>query len=182
MHLIDMIRLDHYLLMNEVKRIQSTKKLTCLSVNIFLDNLIKHIDAENEFLHQELKKNDEFHFYFLEDEIEHEIISSNAASLRKEYRSKKDQILGGGNVLDLFKICEMLKQHISQEEYSLLPLLKNKILDNDSKRLGEKFGSYRKFMRSKVFLISQKKMNLYVENNYFTSADKFFEEDICLQH
>lgn len=181
MHLIDMIRLDHYLLLNEVKHIESTKKITCLMINIFLDNVIKHVDAENEFLHHEVNKSDELHFYYLEDEIEHEIIYSNATKLRKEYRSKKNQISSEINPQNLFKICELLKQHITQEEYFLLPLIKKNIKDDESKRLGKKFCRYRRFNRTNVLLVSQINSNSYIEDDYFTVADKFFEEDTCQQ-
>lgn len=169
MHLIDMIRLDHHLLLSEIDDFQHCTKITSLNINIFLNNILNHTIAEHQFLQREFDKSEEFHFYFLEDQIEHEIILSTVIKLKRKIRFKEfpyeDEIL---------QICQMLEQHIMQEENDLLPQIKRIIKEEQSISLGKKYYRFRKFKRSQTLLLTHLNHSFKFQNNYFTSADKFF--------
>lgn len=169
LNIIDMIRVDHLLMLEEIKVIKRNDNYSSSSIHRFIDRVTKHADAEQELIHRGLDMNEEFHFLILEDQIEHRIINFNICNLKKnpKFRDKLKMMK------NLKKICELIEQHIFQEEEFFLPILLQKLDQGMLVQLGEKYKKYRKFSlgESRLRQLSLEMLRMNQFSNI--SLDKF---------
>lgn len=143
---IDLILMDHRFLKQCMEILKSDKieeKKKLHTAKEFLDALQTHSNAEKKSIYKPLESNEELHFNILEAEVEHGIIDQKVKTLKLKMthlRKMSDELEAEIKVL-----CELLNNHLKEEESEILPKMQSELDDRTLDELGASFMRLRKF-------------------------------------